>query len=717
MPALANTSPLKPSAETLRDFDAFARVLSHALILVASDDTICAANPAAGKLLGVAPGTIVGRRLQQLTSTESLDFDALLRTWRRTSSPTSAFLSFVDERGDLLRCRVEGGRLTLGAAETGNVLLRLMPVDKSTSRFVLLNRQITELKSEVSRRRRAEERLEGQNKLLASIAGGQDLPTVLDAIVRFVETRSKRALCSILLLDEDQKLRLGAAQSLPAAYNRAIDCLPIGPNVGSCGSAAFHRRPVIVRDIATDPRWADFRELALSHNLRACWSTPLIGRESRVLGTVAMYYEAPGEPSSDDLDLTAVARDLAIIAIERHHSDKTLRQRAEQLLEADQRKDRFLAMLSHELRNPLAPIMSSVEVLAERLREDSKSLEMVARLQRQTGQLCRLVDDLLDVSRIAHDIIEMRVEVIDLHGVVSDAVDSVRESIEERRQHLSVSERSVPVWVSGDPVRLRQVVSNLLTNATKYTPSGGQITVHLDASDDQAVIRVSDTGQGISADQLTRVFDPFVQASPMSELRGGLGLGLTLVRKLVERHAGSVEVHSGGVGKGCEFTVRLPLSEPVAVADDDSSPRDSECPQRKLKILIAEDNQDSAEAMRALLGMWGHFVETAYDGLAAIECAKTLRPDVLLVDVDLPKKNGFEVVQTLSPMEPSGVEQLFIAVTGFGRREDVERTLAAGFHHHLVKPVNSAELRRILSEYSSQRTTYGSLDDAASGTS
>jgi signal transduction histidine kinase/ActR/RegA family two-component response regulator len=697
-----NTLAPEPSAKLSHLFDAFSRVITQATILLGPDDTILAANNAAGRLFGRSSDALVGTTLFRHTSNARDDVNSLLRLWRRTTSPLPGAMDLLLHDGELLRCRAEGARIACGHEKDGYVVLSLVPAGAEPSQFLMLNRQLSVLKTEVIRRRRVEERLVAQNDLLARIAEGRSLASVLDGICQFIEHRSDHALCSILLVDDQQSFRLGAAPSLPPTFNQAIDGLSIGPQVGSCGAAAYHRRVVIATDIATDPLWSDFRELALSHGLRACWSTPLIGANATVLGTVAMYYRRPGEPDGDDLNLTAVARALAIIAIERHHTEEKLLHRAEQLLEADRRKDRFLAMLSHELRNPLAPILSSVQLLAERTNDDD-SRALVERLKRQTGHLCRLVDDLLDVSRINHDKIELRMETVDYRQVVDDALDSVRELIRDKQQQLTFNQHSEPLWVSGDPVRLGQIISNLLINAMKYTQPGGKITLSLNRSNGEAIVRVRDNGRGMSAEELVTIFDPFVQVTPTAELRNGLGLGLTLARKLAQRHKGSVEAHSGGPGHGCEFIVAIPLCDPPPTSALEPPLHRPEASQgSSLTILVAEDNRDGAEAFAELLQLWGHTVETVYDGVAAIERANTLRPDVFFVDVDLPGKSGFEVARVLSSKNERPSNSLLIAVTGFGRREDIERSLEAGFHQHLVKPVNISQVHRLLTEFSEQ---------------
>ncbi len=413
----------------------------------------------------------------------------------------------------------------------------------------------------------AEAILAWENRALELIAGDAPLAQVLDELTRFIESQDPGLVCSVLVL-EGGRLRHGAAPSLPEAYNQAIDGLTIGPQAGSCGTAAFTAQPVVVTDITTDPRWAPYpevRALAVGAGLRACWSTPILDAGGGVLGTFAMYYRSPSPPSPSHLRLVQSATHIAGIAIDRHRTHLALADRAARLAEADRRKDEFLAMLGHELRNPLAPIVVALSLMRAHEEDPSAVARYRAVVERQVHQLTRLVDDLLDVSRISSGKIVLRPESTNIRAALTVATEAVRGIFEQRKITLSVCLPDEPIPIVADPVRLAQVLGNLLTNAGKYTDPGGHVDVRVAREGGDVVVSVRDDGIGIPADVLARVFDPFVQSEAAREkAQGGLGLGLTLVKRLVEMHGGRVEVKSAGAGRGTEAIVRLPAAARAA---------------------------------------------------------------------------------------------------------------------------------------------------------
>jgi signal transduction histidine kinase len=371
---------------------------------------------------------------------------------------------------------------------------------------------------------------------------------------------------------------------------------------------------------------------------------------------------------------------------------------AEELAAMSRRKDEFLAVLGHELRNPLAPIRNALQVLHLR-GTDPATLEWTQGiLDRQVGQVTRLVDDLLDVSRIARGKIQLRRQRLDLATLVRHTAQDHAAALEDARLALTVTAPDEPVWVEGDPTRLTQVLGNLLHNAIKFTDPGGRVTVRLtvDRAARRAVVGVSDTGIGIAPDMLGRVFDTFAQADgSMSRSRGGLGLGLALVRGLVELHGGRVQAASAGPDSGAEITFWLPLAEAPAPA---SQPEASTPQERKqLRILIIEDNRDAAQSLRLLLELHGHKVTLAATGDAGVQAARQWRPDVVLCDLGLPGMDGYAVARALRA-DPGTAGPRLIAVSGYGHDEDRQRALDAGFDQHLTKPADPVELQRLLAE-------------------
>ncbi|QEL16242.1 ATP-binding response regulator [Limnoglobus roseus] len=366
---------------------------------------------------------------------------------------------------------------------------------------------------------------------------------------------------------------------------------------------------------------------------------------------------------------------------------------AEELRDADRRKDEFLAMLAHELRNPLAPIRNGLAILHMADGDRAVLRRTHGMMSRQVDHLSRLVDDLLDVSRITRGKVELRLEAVDLNAVLRRAAETARPLIDARRHRLTITQPGRPVMVSADPTRLTQVVGNLLTNAAKYSDEGGHIDLILE-EDGVAIVRVRDTGLGIPADMLPRVFDLFTQVGrTLDRADGGLGIGLTLVKSLVELHGGTVSAASEGPGKGSEFTVRLPKlvrveeggkAEPAAVAG--VTPR---------RVLIVDDNPDAGDSLATLLEMTGHQVEVARTGHQAIEAAARLRPEVAVLDLGLPGMSGYELAGRLRA-QAFGRDVTLVALTGYGQEEDRRRSHAAGFDHHLTKPADLSALAAII---------------------
>ncbi|HKV07728.1 MAG TPA: PAS domain-containing protein, partial [Thermoanaerobaculia bacterium] len=401
-------------------------------------------------------------------------------------------------------------------------------------------------------------------------------------------------------------------------------------------------------------------------------------------------YEEDGRP----LFMDGVTLDFT----ERKNLEESLRQRTEELQEADRRKDDFLAVLAHELRNPLAPLFNTLELLS--LKEGDPVVVSQARevMERQVRQMARLVDDLLDVSRIIRGKIVLRREPVDLAEVVATAVDTSRPLIEARRHALTISLPERPVRLEADAARLAQVLANLLNNAAKYTEVGGRIDLTAERKNGVVVLRVRDNGSGISAEMLPHVFDLFAQAeSTLDRAQGGLGIGLTLARRLIEMHGGTVEAQSEGVGRGSEFVVYLPaLVEPAGASPVATrnlpGPAAAEGSRR---VLVVDDNVDSAESLALLLQLYGHDVRLAHDGLTALDEARASAPDVMLLDIGLPKMDGYAVARSLRE-DPTFQNLTLIAMTGYAQEEDRRRTREAGFDHHLVKPVDLDALRELL---------------------
>lgn len=386
-----------------------------------------------------------------------------------------------------------------------------------------------------------------------------------------------------------------------------------------------------------------------------------------------------------------------IIGASKIARDITERKRAERdLAEADRRKDEFLATLAHELRNPLAPLKSSVEMLRMDGYERPVSRQLVEMMDRQVHHLVRLVDDLMEVSRITRGAIELKRRTLSLDTVLRDALEASRPLLETGGHTVSVIAPEQPLRVDGDSTRLVQVLANLLNNAAKFTPPHGSIRVQLEQEQEFAVLRVIDNGVGIPAEIQAKVFNMFTQAaSPLGGVPSGLGIGLALARKLVMMHGGDLRVRSEGQGKGSEFIVRLPLAgpaSPVVSTLPPSSPQES---LKQRRILVADDNSDAADCMALMLRTLGHMVQTAYDGQSALRSAVEFHPDLAVLDIGMPKMNGYEVAKELRRQQWGQSIEL-VALTGWGQESDRRRSLEAGFDHHLVKPVDFDALEKLL---------------------
>ncbi|MBJ2130940.1 PAS domain S-box protein [Alteromonas sp. IB21] len=372
----------------------------------------------------------------------------------------------------------------------------------------------------------------------------------------------------------------------------------------------------------------------------------------------------------------------------------------EALKEADRRKDEFLATLAHELRNPLAPIRNALEILQSNDYSQSQKSEAFGRVERQVNQMTRLVDDLMDVSRITRGKIRIHREPVNLCEILGTAIETIQPLIDEKRHTLTVEKMVIPIWVNGDLIRLSQIFSNIINNAAKYTPSGGNIDVQIDTSKGMVTVTVKDNGEGIPTDKLNSVFDMFTQIDgALERSQGGLGIGLTLVKKLTEMHRGSVSVHSDGVGKGTAFMVTLPvLTEvPKLVSKQEKSNNVVGTTAEKLKVLIADDNQDAAITMGWILEAKGCFVKVVEDGPSALEAVQTFIPDLVMLDIGMPGMNGYDLCKLLR--ENSALaNSIFVAQTGWGQPSHIQRSKEVGFNHHLVKPLDLNDLEPIVAQ-------------------
>jgi PAS domain S-box-containing protein len=427
------------------------------------------------------------------------------------------------------------------------------------------------------------------------------------------------------------------------------------------------------------------------------WEEPSKGEIAlqRRDGTLVRLHLSLSALVDEEPVLCLVATDLTehFRALELHERERRAVSRAAELEEADRRKDEFLGMLSHELRNPLAPIRNSAYILerADPMGEQASRARSV--IQRQTEHLTRIVDDLLDVTRIARGKIELRRRRVDLREVVKRVAEDFRLGLEDRGITFRTAFPEVKLWADADATRITQVVGNLLHNSSKFTARGGEVTLSVREAGGEAEISVRDTGTGIDPALRLHVFEAFVQGErTLARTEGGLGLGLALVKGITELHGGTVRAESAGKGKGAEFVVRLPLGGPIAVQETQRG--GSAPPSKGRRVLVVDDNADAAESLAEIVSMLGYAVEIAYDGPTALEMARASTPDVVLCDIGLPGMNGYEVARALRASGANGMQ--LIAVSGYALPEDVTRAVEAGFDGHLAKPCDPAQIERLL---------------------
>lgn len=839
--------------------------------------------------------------------------------------------------------------------------VRVTPVydeKKQVQGFLSVSRDITELNKLLDERRKAEILSEGQKAALEQMVSGAPLAQVLGTLVRTAEAYSNNGMLVSVLLLEGGHLRHGAAPSLPQAYTDAIDGVAIGNAVGSCGTAAYLNKEIIASDIATDPLWSDYKELALAHGLRSCWSQPIRSPQGKVLGTLACYRHETHEPTATEKEAVALLVNTASLILDhrneveerkasqdalrrneqrfrsfvtatshviwttnaeglvvedspswraftgqtyeewKHHgwlevlhpedrqatidawkrsvarqeifdveyrvrhtdgsyrwmavrgvpvlnehgavrewvganTDITERKRTEQelhasqerfqkivsqaatgvvqtdtdgrivlinqrfcdmlgycedellgasviditaesfraqtehaiaraiptgsgfvlekqyrrkdgsllwatssvnalrgsagehqgmvaividieqrkqaeeelrklaahLSEANYRKTEFLATLAHELRNPLAPIRNGIEVLRLAGSNPATAAKVQDMMERQLNHMVRLINDLLDVARISSGKVELKKELVDLKGIIGDAVESALALIDGAHHRLELNIPDEPFFLYADPTRLTQVLGNLLTNAAKYTPERGHIELSVRQDQQQVVISVRDTGVGIPADALPNVFEMFTQVPDHAgRTQGGLGIGLSLVQRLVQMHGGTVRASSPGEGKGSTFTIHLPLETSSQENSFKNTQNTGAANKvgRSLKVVIADDNKDAAISLATVLRLGGHETMLAYDGCDALKQVQENQPEVVILDIGMPGMTGYEVARAIR--KTPGLESaVLVALTGWGAEHDQIRAKEAGFDHHLTKPANIAAIHDLLS--------------------
>lgn len=525
-----------------------------------------------------------------------------------------------------------------------------------------------------------------------------DVQAIVEESLRTAAAIADAELALLAMTDGEGRLATKAALGLDPATRALAEVLTAGLRTDGTGIVGRHR--VLATDLETDSRVAPHQlEAARRCGIRAVNCTPLISRKGEVLGALSVFYRHVHHPSDRELRMIDLCVRQAVDFIENARL-------YEQLQNSHRLKDEFLATLAHELRNPLAPISNSLQVL-KLSGEVSPSLERIcAIMDRQVNHMIRLVEDLLEVSRITRGKIELRRERTDVSQLVLNAVEMIRGQLEESGHQLELSLPREQVLLDVDPVRLTQVISNLLGNAAKYTEPGGHIRVAAACEGDRLMLSVRDTGVGIPAEMIDRIFEMFSQVDQnLNRSRGGLGIGLTLARSLVQMHGGTISARSDGPGKGSEFIVRMPVcavESSDVVPQQPASQREEAPPTRK--ILVVDDTRAAAYMLSRLLESLGQEVEHVYDPLQALQVAVAMHPEIILSDIAMPNIDGYELARRIRAT-PELKDIVLVAVTGFGQREDRERAEAAGFDFHLVKPASVQSIRQLLKSIPARRCT------------
>ncbi len=649
------------------NFGDLADCFPEPILLLESGGLVCAANRAALTL--IATLTPKQTALEELVCDLPETVHLFLRACLRSAEPLPGALTFKMRNGGTERYRCQGSAVAQ-AESSGRprMVLRFLLKDASSSRFVSLNQQVEHLRREMARRHHAERTAEQQRQIwqvtLSSIGDGviatdtEGRITFMNAVAESLtgrhqsECQGKPLECAFVIHNEDT----GEPQENPVQ-----DVLRSGNVVG------LANHTVLIRPDGT--------QLPIDDS-----AAPIRDAAGNLFGVVLVFHE---------------------VAESRRLQRELVRQ-AESLHEATRRKDEFLAVLAHELRNPLAPLRNGLALLRQASTADGAMSGVLMMMERQLVHMVRLVNDLMDLNRIAHGMTELKKAPVFIRDVLERSIEAVRSDLDARGHSLSVSGSDDTV-VLGDADRLTQVLSNLLTNGIKYSDDGSSIALAIEKTGDQVSIHVTDTGIGIPSNQLEQVFEMFSQVrGHQSRSEGGLGIGLAVARGLMKQHGGTLSVRSEGPGLGSVFTMSLPvlrrLDVPQPAAGVDS---EQHSPGPPLRVVVAEDNVDSAESLCAVLQLSGHDVRIANNGLRAVELAEEFDPHVVFMDIGMPEMDGIEATKRIR-QAPAGDRHFVVALTGWGQRQDRERTRSAGVDRHVVKPISPEELTEILGLVSSR---------------
>jgi len=649
------------------NFHDLADLLPEAMLLVSGDGALLTTNRAALGLLGRGADELAGAPLERFCVEGGATVAAAVRAGARTNQLVPCSLTIARPDGTRVACRCEAAVYRHRSDDTpAIVLLRLASREAAVNQFVLLNQRIDQLSREIAKRRVVEDELRATTERLRVTLGSigdaviatdaQGFVTFMNPVAQELtgwsfEQAGGRHLDEVFVIVNE-----ASGQPVESPVSKVLHC---GGVVGLANHTALVRR--------------DGTHLPIDDS-----GAPIRDDRGAIVGVVLVFHDVS----------------------ERNAMERELVLRAQRLEEADRRKDEFLSMLAHELRNPLAPLRMGVQLLARKPGDGAQVSRLAEMMDRQTSHMVRLVDDLLDVSRLTRGTIALHRQRLPLAQVLEQAAEMSQPAMQARGVSLAVDPCPADPHVDGDPTRLVQVFANLLSNAAKFSQPGAlvRMTTRVDAG--QAAISVCDEGIGMDAALLPQVFDLFMQGQrSLDRAQGGLGVGLTIVRSIVQMHGGTVEARSEGPGRGSEFLVTLPVvAAGASLAASSADKAGDAAPRSALKVLVVDDNVDAAQTLCSVLERWGHAVHVAFTAQAAVELVPVMRPQAVLLDIGLPGMNGYEVARAVRLL-PGMDAMLLVAVTGYGDEDARRQSRQAGFDHHLTKPVEPGTLQALLSEH------------------
>ncbi|HUS24755.1 MAG TPA: PAS domain S-box protein [Candidatus Binatia bacterium] len=654
--------------EAQRRLAAIVESSQDAIISLTLDGTITSWNAGAERLFGWPATEVIGQSVERLLPADRRDEEQRILERIRRGQSLEPYETVRVSRG---------GRHI-------DISLSVSPVRDAGGTIV----GAAKVARDISDRKAAEQRLRSLLELSEKLNSTLDVDALLDLL-------AQEAARLLGAAGGMAGLRRGDAMAVQRYFTRE-GATPLDQRwtagSGLAGWVLDHRVPYLTNDAALDAQITPALREQLG--VRSALATPLLGVDGQAIGFFELHNKRDGFSAGDGELLLAMSR-TASIALQNALTHRRVLDTEEALRVSDRRKDEFLALLAHELRNPLAPVSNSLEILRTPQIDPATVRGVVEMMDRQVTHLVRLVDDLMEVSRITRGALQLKKEPVVLNTAVHGAVEISQPIIAVNAHHVELDLPDHPLLVSGDRTRLTQIIANLLNNAAKYTPPRGHIRVSLAREEQHAVLRVKDNGVGIPEEMLGQVFEMFTQVDRSLERRtGGLGIGLSLVRRLVEMHGGTVEAHSEGANRGSEFVVRVPLAVTLLRPALPQAPAAAR-PVASRRVLVVDDNRDAANSLALLLRTLRHEVALAHDGIEALERAEAFQPEVVLLDIGMPRMNGYDVARHLRE-KPWGRQAFIVALTGWGQEQDRRRSREAGFDRHLVKPVELSVLQELL---------------------